>query len=211
MRTFLLVVMLGCASSPPPAAAPMPPPPEPAANAPAPEPPPPPPPAPAPATQVAVNSGDPCEGGEVIGSKGDSGAGGLGLRGGAGGGGAGAGMGAGVGGMAPNNHNRPPKLKGGSPTVSGNLDKAIIARVVRQHLNMVWFCYERELAKNPSLEGKVVVKFTIGLKGEVTTATATGINADVATCVAGVFRRLEFPAPQGGSVDVSYPFDFKAE
>ena len=97
---------------------------------------------------------------------------------------------------------------------NGCLDKEIIRRVVRQHLNEVKFCYEQELLKKPQLDGRIAVQFTIGGAGTVLTAavqSSTMQDPFVEQCVASAVRRWEFPKPQGlGLTTVSYPFGFKA-
>lgn len=97
---------------------------------------------------------------------------------------------------------------------NGCLDKEIIRRVVRQHLNEVKFCYEQELLKNPELDGRIAVQFTIGGAGTVLTSavqSSTMHDPFVEQCVATAVKRWEFPKPQGlGLTTVSYPFGFKA-
>ena len=101
---------------------------------------------------------------------------------------------------------------GGSPTILGPLDKALIEKVVRRDLNQIKYCYTRELTKDPSLKGKVVVKFTIAKDGSVSKASiksSTLGSRKVDECVTDRFRKLKFPAPNGGAiVIVSYPLIF---
>ena len=54
-----------------------------------------------------------------------------------------------------------PEVIPGTPEVRGSLDKEIIRRIIRRHINEVKFCYERELVKSPNLMGRVMVQFTI--------------------------------------------------
>jgi TonB family protein len=96
---------------------------------------------------------------------------------------------------------------------TGQFDQAVVVRMIRARLRAIQSCYERELRRNPSLAGKVVVEFTIETTGTVTgaksTANTTGDDA-VAACVVGAVSRFRFndPAPEGGSVRFSYPFVF---
>jgi hypothetical protein len=94
----------------------------------------------------------------------------------------------------------------------GNIDKALIDEVVKRHLSQIRYCYQRELVHNPALGGKIVVKFTIGSDGLVTSAaprTSSLGNSAVEQCIAGRFLRMSFPAPMGGGMAiVSYPFLF---
>jgi TonB family protein len=98
----------------------------------------------------------------------------------------------------------------GQASVRGGLDKEIIRRIIRFHINEVKFCYERQLARNPALGGRVVVKFTIDETGRVVSSSlgeTTMNSAPVETCVVTAVRRWEFPRPAGGGiVNVAYPF-----
>ncbi len=97
--------------------------------------------------------------------------------------------------------------------VVGSLDKSIIRRVIRTHLNEVRFCYEKELMKAAALSGRITTRFTIGATGAVVSSgieASTLGNPAVEACVAAAVRRWDFPRPEGGVVVVSYPFVLKA-
>jgi TonB family protein len=98
----------------------------------------------------------------------------------------------------------------GLPSVRGSLDKEVIRRIVRHHLNEVKYCYELELARAPGLTGRLVVQFAISPGGQVITSalqSSTMANARVENCTVQAVRRWSFPAPAGGGlVIVSYPF-----
>jgi len=101
---------------------------------------------------------------------------------------------------------------GGDPIILGAMDRSLIAEVVERNLNPIRYCYERELQKDPTLEGRIVVQFLISADGRVATAsirsTTLGSPA-VESCVVGRFLRMRFPASdQGGIVIVTYPFAF---
>lgn len=106
----------------------------------------------------------------------------------------------------------PPQWTLGPPEVVGSLDREVIRRVIRGHMNEVKFCYEKELAHDASLSGRVVVKFTIASNGKVA-ASAVGDSTlpslAAASCIARAVGRWEFPQPHGGIVGVSYPFVLK--
>lgn len=166
--------------------------------------------------------------GGLIGAKGAQfGAGGLGARGsGLGGGGSAEGLGGlgtkGIGsgrsGFGSGGGNFGKKSTGGlsqvggDPIILGALDRSLIDEVIKRHMNQIKYCYQRELTKNPSLAGKIVIKFTIAKDGSVSSAsrkTSTMGNASVEQCVVGRFMRMQFPQPKGGGiVIVSYPFLF---
>jgi len=109
------------------------------------------------------------------------------------------------------------KVKAGVQTESftsqGSLDADAIRQVVQKHIRGVKFCYEKQLANNPELEGKVVIRFTIGESGRVTkfdVEDTTLNNAEVEACILKRVRRWRFPQPDEGPVTVSYPFVFTA-
>lgn len=92
----------------------------------------------------------------------------------------------------------------------GNIDAGRVAAIIRGQLGGIRSCYERALRNNPTLSGRLEVHFTIGSSGRVTSANGAGLPAapEVGTCVASRIRGLVFPAPEGGSVEFSFPFTF---
>ena len=101
---------------------------------------------------------------------------------------------------------------GGDPIIDGALDKSLIDAVIKRNINQIRYCYQRELTKNPTLGGKITVKFVISKDGSVSTATtkaSTMGSPAVEGCINGRFMRFQFPEPKdGGIVNVSYPFIF---
>ena len=101
---------------------------------------------------------------------------------------------------------------GGDPIILGALDRSLIDEVIKRHMNQIKYCYQRELTKNPSLAGKIVIKFVIAKDGTVSKAdvkTSTMGSSSVESCITGRFMRFQFPEPKGGGiVIVSYPFLF---
>ena len=97
-------------------------------------------------------------------------------------------------------------------TVRGNLDREIIRRIIRRHINEVRFCYEQQLAAHRELAGRMVVQFNIAPSGQVLSSvmqSSTLSNVRVESCTLQAVRRWEFPKPEGGGlVNVSYPFVF---
>ncbi len=105
---------------------------------------------------------------------------------------------------------RIPTLAVGQPSLQGDLDKAIIRRYVKQNVARMKECYTKALAVNPSLAGTVQTSFFITPNGSVASASGTGVDPDVASCVAEVIKKIEFPKPKGGGgVQVNYPFTFR--
>ena len=121
------------------------------------------------------------------------------------------GIGPGVGGL----HTRQaivPDPVPGIVHVNGTLDKEIIRRTVRRHLNEVKYCYEQALLTRPSLSGRIVVQFAIAPTGRVLSSVVQSSSLGVAavdSCVVNAVKRWEFPQPDhGGLAVVSYPFSF---
>jgi hypothetical protein len=128
--------------------------------------------------------------------------------------GSGTGSGYGVGGGRGGMRGRSsviPQVRLGQPTVTGDgvLDKAIIRRYIKRNIAKITYCYEKNLLAKPEIAGKLSTQFTIERDGKVTAATASGVDADVASCVSGVLGAIEFPKPKGdATVKVDYPFEF---
>jgi TonB family protein len=141
--------------------------------------------------------------------EGTIGLGNLGTIGKGGGGGNGSGYGRGAGGLGGRRAHAPDVIPG-TANVRGSLDKEIIRRIIRRHINEVKFCYEQELTKKPQLGGRIMVQFTIAASGQVIASVlqnSTMGNAKVENCTVQAVRRWEFPKPLGGGiVIVSYPF-----
>ena len=104
-------------------------------------------------------------------------------------------------------------IKTEAPAVDGELDPNMVAKEVRSRLGAIKACYERALKRNPNLSGKVVIHWTITQAGTVSGVDVeqdTLGDAEVASCIKSLIARWRFPAPSGGSVDVSFPFVFQA-
>ena len=103
------------------------------------------------------------------------------------------------------------RTRQGAMNVQGSLDKEIIRRTVQRELRAIRACYERELAKQPNLAGRLAVRFVIAPAGHVTEANAeTTLDPNVDTCVVSVFKRMTFPKPKGDApVVVRYPLIFQ--
>lgn len=126
-----------------------------------------------------------------------------------GGGGSGSGYGRGAGGLG-GRRGSAPRIRSGAAMVKGSLSKEVIRRIVHRHINEVKFCYERQLAQRPDLNGRVSVKFIISGTGAVqmaAVASSTLGDPGVENCIAQAVRRWTFPQPEGGGiVIVTYPF-----
>jgi pSer/pThr/pTyr-binding forkhead associated (FHA) protein len=95
----------------------------------------------------------------------------------------------------------------------GHLTKEEIARVVKQHLREIQYCYEKNLLRNNKLKGKMIMEWTIVSTGRVS-LVKTSFNSmrspKVARCVSKSIKKMKFPLPRGGGiVEVEYPFLFE--
>jgi TonB family protein len=106
-----------------------------------------------------------------------------------------------------------PIVRQAKADVIGEMDKDLIRRVVRTHINEVRFCYNQGLARDPGLRGRVAVRFTIGPTGTVPAAVvaeSTITDRNVGNCAVQAVKRWRFPKPErGGNVVVTYPFVFE--
>ncbi|HMI85037.1 MAG TPA: VIT domain-containing protein [Polyangiaceae bacterium] len=93
--------------------------------------------------------------------------------------------------------------------VIGDLPAPAVERIARTRLGVVRVCYQSGLARDPSLAGRVNVRFVIGQEGEVVSVMNGGddlSDRDVVTCVLGAFRGTRFPEPgASGYVTVAFP------
>ena len=94
----------------------------------------------------------------------------------------------------------------------GVLEKHEIELVLKQRMNLFMRCYQKELQRNPELRGTVVVRFVVDRDGSIRHShlRATSLhNSVVEECVVDEVDDTRFPRPSGGTVVVSYPFNFQ--
>ena len=104
-----------------------------------------------------------------------------------------------------------PRMTGTTQMVNGRLPPEVIQRIVRQSFGRFRLCYENGLRTQPSLQGRVAVRFVIGRDGAVSQAANGGSDlpdSGVVSCVTRAFYGLSFPAPDAGIVTVTYPIMF---
>lgn len=94
----------------------------------------------------------------------------------------------------------------------GVLEKHEVELVLKKRMSLFMRCYQRELQRNPELRGTVVVRFVIDRDGSIRHShlRATSLhNSVVEGCVVDEVDKTRFPRPSGGTVVVSYPFNFQ--
>ncbi|HEU4412618.1 MAG TPA: AgmX/PglI C-terminal domain-containing protein, partial [Polyangiaceae bacterium] len=122
--------------------------------------------------------------------------------------GSGQGYGAGHGRLGGSHQTKAPSIRMGATQVSGRLAPEVIQRIVRQNFGRFRMCYENGLKTNPSLQGRVAVRFVIARDGSVASVANGGSDlpdSGVVSCVVRSFGSLSFPQPEGGIVTVVYP------
>ena len=86
--------------------------------------------------------------------------------------------------------------------------------VLRARANQAQRCYEKALAQQEGLQGRLSVNLCVGVGGAVCGAS---IGKDslgspmVAQCVMNIYRATTFPSPKNGCVDAEVPLNFLPE
>lgn len=113
------------------------------------------------------------------------------------------------GGLGLKGEEAPPKRR------IGKLPKEVIRDTIRGEHQRIQACYHAARERKPELAGKLVLRFTIEEGGGVEELTirddSTVLDIPMRECVLDIFRKLEFPKPEGGIVLVNYPFEFEVE
>ena len=93
------------------------------------------------------------------------------------------------------------------------MDAAGVAAVLRQRIHVIRECYEAALLVDRRLHGRLDVQFTIDASGRISRISTRGFAETPAftECVVRVLVPLQFPQPEGGSVEFSFPFNFHPE
>lgn len=92
--------------------------------------------------------------------------------------------------------------------VSGRLPPELVQQNLRRNLGRYRRCYAEGLRRNPSLRGRVRVRFVIGRDGAVSMVQNGGSDLPdgaVVACLVNAARGMAFPAPEGGIVTVVAP------
>jgi protein TonB len=104
-------------------------------------------------------------------------------------------------------------VREGAPQIEdGKVDAAAIAREIRTRRRAIAACYERALKNQPTLAGKLVVRFSLAAAGTVTAVDVDDDSLgapDVTACIRGVVLRWRFPALTEGPAELSFPFVFQ--
>jgi hypothetical protein len=105
------------------------------------------------------------------------------------------------------------RVRRGKASMQGFCKEKDISRVVSARQRGIQYCYEKELNRNPELQGKVTMNWRIGLDGKVMKViveNSTLGNKTVEGCMTRQVKRWTFPKPEGGFCQIRYPFVFNS-
>ncbi len=95
---------------------------------------------------------------------------------------------------------------------SSDIDQGKLGAFVRARMGLIKACYENALKRNPSLKGKISIRFTIletGGLSDISTAQNSLGSAEVASCIMNTMRTWRTQFRPSGPVTVEYPFVFQ--
>jgi hypothetical protein len=99
-------------------------------------------------------------------------------------------------------------------SLTGNMDREAIRRVIQEHIREIRSCYERELQRSPDLHGKLVLQWYIEEDGSVSSASPKSDDLkrpEISKCIVSRLSAWRFPnPPRGQIVQVAYPFVFSS-
>jgi hypothetical protein len=104
-----------------------------------------------------------------------------------------------------------PQARYHDPQITGNLKQEVLDKAMADALPKIKKCYTDALAAKPDLQGRIVMKLTIGEKGEVKNAMeGAGAlpDAGAVQCVQKVFEALQLGPQLGPPSTVFVPIDF---
>ena len=108
-----------------------------------------------------------------------------------------------------------PVIRQGKAMVKGPMDRDIIRRIVRAHINELRHCYSLGLANDPKLRGEIELGFEIDEEGRTRGAEllrTTVKDKRVEACSVAALKRWKFPKPRGGAtVSVRYPLELEGQ
>lgn len=108
---------------------------------------------------------------------------------------------------------RAPQVRAGMATVTGRVPPEVIQHTIRLNWGRFRGCYQAGLVADPTLQGRVTVRFMVGRSGEVARVDDAGStlpNQNVTRCILNAVAQLTFPQPSG-VVTVVYPFVLSPE
>lgn len=121
------------------------------------------------------------------------------------------GIGFGAGAIGSAGHVAPQRVSTGAPQAQGGLAPDQVRRVVVAHVGAIRACFEKEAQRDPSLKGRVTLKWAVDPDGAVPAASvlaSTLGNPAVESCMVRQVRSWKFPSAQSATAVSAYPFVF---
>ena len=94
---------------------------------------------------------------------------------------------------------------------SPSVDKAALSRFINLRKGSIQGCYEAQLKRSPTLHGKLVLRFTIGTRGqivEVSIDSDTLGSDELASCITRLVKAWRMPFSPDADTTVTFPFLF---
>ncbi|NBD13609.1 AgmX/PglI C-terminal domain-containing protein [Corallococcus silvisoli] len=105
-----------------------------------------------------------------------------------------------------------PQVADAVPEVdSSEVSPKDLARFIQRMKASIQRCYEKELKRDPTLKGRVMVRFNLkpdGRAGNIEVDESTLRSEGVSSCIVTTIRGWKFPFQPSDDVPVSYPFIF---
>ena len=101
--------------------------------------------------------------------------------------------------------------EGDAEVDSPSVDKAALSRFINLRKGSIQGCYEAQLKRSPTLHGKIVLRFTIGTRGqivEVSIDTDTLGSDELASCITRLVKAWRMPFTPDADTTVTFPFLF---
>ncbi|MBA3391072.1 MAG: AgmX/PglI C-terminal domain-containing protein [Deltaproteobacteria bacterium] len=83
----------------------------------------------------------------------------------------------------------------------------LLAKIQRDYMVGLKRCFQKGLATDPSLRGKIALTLTVDERGRVSSAEAQGLTPEVDSCIATQMTSWRFPAPKdkaGTPIDADF-------
>jgi tetratricopeptide (TPR) repeat protein len=106
-------------------------------------------------------------------------------------------------------NNNEANVRSGTLTVENGISADEAQRVIRGAIPRLRTCYQTELTRSPSTNGRLTIRFTIDPVGEVKAADLSNSPGGDAFkgCVSAVAKSLRFPAPGSSDAHFTQTFD----
>jgi hypothetical protein len=112
---------------------------------------------------------------------------------------------------APYSDKPRPKSEAAPAPRVGTIAPALVEKFINQHKFQLQICYEQSLRRNDGSIGEMEWRWTITPRGTVTgieLARSTIKDKKLEACIKEKMKSWQFPSPDRGSVEISYPFVF---